>query len=315
MNYIFSLAWRYSNLVLQSTRFVPFFFCSLASILVATGLAYHDLHGWQDLNGLVLVVCLLCIGIFQGIVTHSFDNDANWEKGSDTKSVGIKSGQCQATFHNPLSYLQLFWIGLLGIVITIGFGVYLSLTYSEFTWFFLLVGLWSCISYSCKPFYFAYKPLIGNLFSAFPALVICSTGTFYLLTGTVTLHAWVCSVLQALLCVAWLMQRRLAEILTEPTSSVQSGLPAPVWNSQRRGYLFLRIVSTSCFLLSCFMSVAAIYILSSIFLISLGICFLGILLSLQTSSANTNGTKKIEKQMAFLTLLHAVTLTVAFNTL
>ncbi|BCJ87464.1 prenyltransferase [Effusibacillus dendaii] len=288
-------------------RIVPVLSWSFCAILLSVGFAIHDRHGLGSLPW--IAICLLLLGALtlQGIVAHALNDRTDWRSGTDQKSPGILSGGSKVIRKGFYSETQLLVVGILGILLAIGLGVYLQSLTAHSVWIFILVGIWSAWSYSSYPFRLSYYPFLGEWLAAFPAMAACTLGTYYILTGSVSVPVIWAAIIHSLLCVGWLMQHHTSDIDAD-WEAVPQKITTVAWIASRVGKSAVPNLTASYFLLATFVSILATLAVHKIFILSVLCSLLGASSARQTNPFNIANITFNQVKMILLTLIHALLL-------
>ncbi|WP_148417176.1 prenyltransferase [Oceanobacillus jeddahense] len=192
-------------------RLVAVVFSSVAAILstVLPLLFYTDLSAGAVMAvASVLLIGAVCI---HGMLTHTLNDIADFQSGTDQYSPGILSGGSKVLQTGAMSVGMLkqlgIWMTVTLLVIAIVFA-FLGLT--EFA-VLTVVGIWGAVSYSLKPFQFAYYPFVGEWLSLFPTMLILGIAAPWILLGQVPVWTWQNALINAIWCMAWVMVHHIPD--------------------------------------------------------------------------------------------------------
>ncbi|MFD1412699.1 prenyltransferase [Oceanobacillus jeddahense] len=192
-------------------RLVAVVFSSVAAILstVLPLLFYTDLSAGAVMAvASVLLIGAVCI---HGMLTHTLNDIADFQSGTDQYSPGILSGGSKVLQTGAMSVGMLkqlgIWMTVTLLVIAIVFA-FLGLT--EFA-ILTVVGIWGAVSYSLKPFQFAYYPFVGEWLSLFPTMLILGIAAPWVLLGQVPVWTWQNALINAIWCMAWVMVHHIPD--------------------------------------------------------------------------------------------------------
>ncbi|WP_018131389.1 prenyltransferase [Effusibacillus pohliae] len=288
-------------------RIVPVVSWSWCAIILSIGFAAHDLNGFASLSWNVIGVILAGALLLQGIVAHAFNDRTDWRSGTDRNSPGILSGGSKVIPKQLYSERQLLFIGAAGLLAAAGLGKYLSALTSNFVWIYILIGMWAAVTYTVPPFRLAYSPLAGEWLAAFPAMVACALGTYYVLTGSLSTPVVWAAAIHSLLCVAWLMQHHLSDIDADleatPRKMTTVAYVAARWGKQAAPY-----VAAAYFLLAAFVSFLATLAVHPIFLFSVFCSLMGAAAAWNTNPFNIGNITFNQLRMIAVTILHTLLL-------
>lgn len=288
-------------------RFVPVISWSFCAIVLSVGFAAHELKSFTSLPWSIIGILLLGSLLLQGVAAHAFNDRTDWRSGTDQKSPGILSGGSKVIAKGFYTERQLIGIGIVGLVAAAGLGIYLTHLTSNLVWIFIAVGIWSAISYTVSPIRLAYYPLLGEWFAAFPAMVSCTLGTYYVLTGTLSRPIIVASLIHGLLCVAWLMQHHLCDVDAD-LEAIPRKVTTVAFVAARWGKHLTPNVAATYFLLAAFISIIATLAVHKIFIFSVFCSLMGALAAWNTNPYNVGNITFNQIKMILLTVLHTLLL-------
>lgn len=288
-------------------RIIPVLSWSFSAILLSIGFALHDLQTFSNRHWLIIMVLFLGTLSLQGIVAHAFNDRTDWRSNTDRYSKGVLSGGSKVIPKGYMTERQLLITGLIGILFAGVLGWYLSSETSKYVWIFVSVGIWSAISYTSYPFRFSYVPFLGEWIAAFPAMVACTLGTYYELTGSISLPVFWAGIIHSLLCVSWLMQHHLSDIdsdlLATPKKLTTVALFAERWGKETS-----RHVVSVYFLLATFVSIIATLSVHHLFLVSVISSLIGAVLAWNTNPYNIANITFNQVRMILVTIVHSIIL-------
>lgn len=193
-------------------RFVPVLSWSFCAIILGASLVLKD-QGWSHLNYWHLALIFLSALLLQGIIAHAYNDIKDWISGTDQHSPGILSGGSRVIPRLLFNLDELASVAFIGIVAVIAIALYFVVVIGVEVLVFLLVGLWAAVAYSCAPLHLAYRPWVGEWLCAWPAMIACTVGTSYVLSGG---HWYIASFLlgmvHATFSVTWLMMHHIPDI-------------------------------------------------------------------------------------------------------
>lgn len=150
--------------------------------------------------------------IIHGALTHLFNDYADYLSGTDAHSPAILSGGSRVIQKKMLSpYL----VHQFAIHLTISlFIVALVFTMTSYVTLALLIliGIWAAYSYSMPPLRFSYRPFIGEGLSLFPAMFFLGLAIPWLLLDTIPLWAYQNAIINAFICMAWVMVHHIPDV-------------------------------------------------------------------------------------------------------
>ncbi|MCX7571897.1 hypothetical protein OS242_18295 [Tumebacillus sp. DT12] len=276
-------------------RVVPVFSWSLSALAISVGFAVHDLRSASAVDWMMFGVLLLSVLLLQGVIQSVQEHKASGKSGSKAETARVKK---------TLSDRGLFVFGLLGLIGAVSFGIYAAKTASGSFTLFLLVGVWTALSYACHPF--RYLSMLGEWYLAFPAITACTLGTYYILTDAWEPVIGWAAVLHSLLCVAWLMQYHLGDLTTARKAEKQRTTVA--WAARKFGFEAARHVPAAYFLLTVLLGTMATLRVTHIFLLTVVCALLGAFNSWNTNLHDLRNVAGNQMKMITMTVLHAMAL-------
>lgn len=297
-------------------RVVPVFSWSLSALAISVGFAVHDLRSASAVDwmmfGVLFISALLLQGVIQSVQEHKASAKAlvaGSGAGSGAKAgsgTGSGSGAKVEAIRGKktLSDRGLFVFGLIGLIGAVSFGIYAAKTASGSFTLFLLVGVWTALSYACHPF--RYLSMLGEWYLAFPAITACTLGTYYILTDAWEPVIGWAAVLHSLLCVAWLMQYHLGDLSIARKAEKQNTTVA--WAARKFGFEAARHVPAAYFLLTVLLGTMATLRVTHIFLLTVVCALLGAFNSWNTNLHDLRNVAGNQMKMITMTVLHAMAL-------
>lgn len=162
---------------------------------------------------IISVASILLIGtvLIHGMLTHTFNDLADYQSGTDQYSTGILSGGSRVLQTGTMSERMLVQLGIgISIFLLLITAVFAFLGYIEFA-VLTLVGLWGAASYSLKPFQLAYYPFVGEWFSLFPTMLLLGIAAPWILLEQVPIWAWQNALINAIWCMTWVMVHHIPD--------------------------------------------------------------------------------------------------------
>lgn len=192
-------------------RLVAVVFSSVATILstVLPLLFYTDLPAGTVMTiASVLLIGAVCI---HGMLTHTLNDIADYQSGTDQYSPGILSGGSGVLQTGAMSVGMLKQLGTWMILFLLAAAVLFAfLGLIEFA-ALTLIGIWGAVSYSLKPFQFAYYPFAGEWISLFPTMLMIGIAAPWILLEQIPMWAWQNSIINAIWCMAWVMVHHIPD--------------------------------------------------------------------------------------------------------
>jgi 1,4-dihydroxy-2-naphthoate polyprenyltransferase len=205
---------------------------------------------------------------------------------------------------------QLHVLGTVSIVLSICLAALLTYRIGLLVLLFLAIGVWAALAYTCPPLRLAYRPLLGEWLAAWPAMVACTTGTSFLLTGTIPLLSWWAACIHATYSIAWLMQHHIPDISADLTAN-------PVKNTtvaylcEQWGWPYVTIPGAFYFLLVIFLGLYGITLHYG-FAISIMSGILGMILTLTTDPRSISNITRNQMGMIAVSCFHSCLLALSF---
>ncbi len=193
-------------------RVVPLLCWGISSSLVGLGFSYSYNNRLSWLNyGLIFLLIIL----IHGVISHAFNDREDWLSGTDPLSTGVLSGGSKVIAQSFYRLEELSWIARSALLLVLLISTYFWWNFGISVLIFFAVGIWSAITYTCPPLRFSYHPLTGEWLCAFPAVLACTVGTFYVLTGTIYPMVVIGGAIHALLAMGLLMHHHLSDISSD----------------------------------------------------------------------------------------------------
>lgn len=249
------------------------------------------------------VFALLAVILLQGIAAHALNDYEDWKSGTDKSSPGVLSGGSgvlRLSLFTPAHLICFYRISLgISLVLT----CYLCYRCANLHLFiFLLVGLWSAIAYTWSPLRLSYRPLLGEWLAAWPAMVACTTGTTYLVMGTIPAISWWAGIIHATISIAWLMQHHLPDIAADLTA-VPVKTTTVAYLCTRWGWRYVTIPSALYFFFVVVFGFMALPLHNG-FVLSILAGLLGMILALITDPRNLPDVTRKQLGMMTVSCLH-----------
>ncbi|HBC92274.1 MAG TPA: hypothetical protein DCZ10_05045 [Pelotomaculum sp.] len=287
-------------------RMVPVLSWSATSFALGIGPAV----GWStsaQINWWYAALVVLSGLVLHGITAHACNDLVDWRSGTDRVSPGILSGGSGVIKNGLLSERQLMFICLAGLLLPVAAGLYLSSRLGPLVFVFLLTGVWSGLSYTLPPFRLSYRPLLGEWLSAFPTILCCTTGSFFILTGHMTIEVASAGIIHGFFSLGWLMQHHLPDMDADLSASPPK-VTTPAFLSRRWGPGSARLVPAGYCALAALAGLWAGISIDPVFLIVLPFAAFCIYLAAATDPRNVASITIREKKMVLLTSGHAALL-------
>lgn len=247
--------------------------------------------------------------ILHGITAHACNDLEDWRSGTDRESPGIISGGSGVIKCGLLSERQLMFVCLAGLLLPFGISLYLSSQRGPLVFVFLLVGTWSGLAYTLPPFRLSYRPFLGEWLSAFPTILCCTAGSFFIMTGYLSGKVLVAGFIHGFFSLGWLMQHHLPDIAADLSASPPK-VTTPAFFSLRWGTGSACLVPALYFFLANLAGLWAGLYIDPIFLIALLPATFCIYLAFTTAPFNVENITMRERIMVLITAGHATVLAI-----
>lgn len=294
-------------------RFAPVIAWSLSAFLISVGVAVHDLHSAWRLDWRMLVLVLAAAFLWQSVAVQAWRRQARWRsEGTVVRLIMQDNRLPRRHFNNnahrsrPTTWSkspQMLWLTLSGLLATVSLGIYAAKSLTGSVWLCALIGAWWTLSYICHPL--RGVPLLFEWLAAFPAMLACTLGTYFLLTETwEPVIAWA-AVLHSLLCVAWLMQVQLKEVTRGRWTRRRTTV---AFVAKKWGLPATRHLAASYFLLAAFVGTLATLRVSHVFFFTVLCALLGAFSAWNTHLERRQNIIDNQIKTVILTLLHGLML-------
>ncbi|KAB8126158.1 prenyltransferase [Gracilibacillus oryzae] len=286
-------------------RLVAVLFSSVAMILsMLLPLIFYYQISLITLFGTTSVLLAGAI-LIHGLLTHVLNDIADHQSGTDQYSPGILSGGSRVIQTNTMTVPRLKQIGtLMSIFLILMAFLFTVFGYLEFA-ILTLVGIWGAVSYSVKPFQFAYIPFIGEWFSLFPTMLAISIALPWIMLESIPVWAWQNALVNTVWCMAWVMVHHIPDRHADQRANPMKRTSV-VWAVERMGskgakfpvLLYFMITGLLIIWIAFTRPVAAIGV--SIILVY------AILIVLRVNGENVEEITAVEKKLLFLALAIAI---------
>src|SRR5699024_3275892 len=195
------------------TRILAVAFSSFVTILstsIPLILYYPELN-----NGTVLLLIgVLLLGSFltHGLLTHIVNDLADFKSGTDEHSPGVLSGGSRVIQTRQFTYRQLKLFGIVLSAVMMSAAILFFISGHIELGILTVIGIWGALSYSIKPFIFAYRPFAGEWLSLFPSMLFLGLAAPWIMLDVIPLWAWFNAVVNAVWCMAWVMVHHMPDI-------------------------------------------------------------------------------------------------------
>ncbi len=292
-------------------RWLPVLSWSVSAFAVAVGFSANAL-GLGRINWFHVLLILGAGVLFQGFTAHAFNDWEDWRSGTDQISPGILSGGTKVIPRGVFTLQTLIWIGTTTLLMGLGIGIYFVKVSGPLIWLFIATGVWAAVGYTMPPLRLAYRPFLGEWAGAWPAMVACTAGAYYILTGSLARPVLLAGAIQATFCVGWLMQHHLpdieADLLASPPKVTTVALIRRRWGAKNT-----RWAAAAYFAAAGLMGLAGGLTGEPVFLSSTVLSVPGVILALRTNPSSVPDITEKQLAMMGLTIVHAVLLAVLVN--
>lgn len=237
--------------LLRLMRMMPVIASTICSFALGVGLALGTI-GPESLNlrNLRYVTLIVVAGLtLHSITGHAYNDLQDWRSGTDKFSPGILSGGAGVIEDGLLDERKLLLAALVGILPPVLASLYFISLRGYYILFFLLIGIWASLAYSIPPLRLSYRPLLGEWLALFPGFLACSTGSFYILTGSLNWQIVTAGTIHGLLTLGWIMQHHLPDIGAD-LKAIPPKLTTPAFVFKKWGMGVVRLVPVAYFILA-----------------------------------------------------------------
>lgn len=185
---------------------------------------------------LTAIFILLAIGAFliHGLLTHAFNDYADYLSGTDEHSPAILSGGSRVLQTNAMSLKSLWLVGKWLTIALMGIAVLCFILGYIKVGVLLLIGVWAAASYSLPPLSLSYKPFLGEWLSLFPSIFLLGLGGAWLALGTIPEWALQNAFINAMICLAWVMVHHIPDREADMQASPEKRTTV-VWFTRKFG--------------------------------------------------------------------------------
>ncbi|RKD33906.1 hypothetical protein BET03_08235 [Thermohalobacter berrensis] len=285
-------------------RMVPVIGWCMTSSLLALAFAIGNI----DINYIVIInfiLAMLILIILHGIVSHSINDKYDWISYTDQKTRGILSGGSKVLKKGLLTIRDLDKLAIIGIISSLLIATFFVLKFGFLVFIGILIGIWSAVTYSLPPFRFSYKPFLGEWFCAFPALVTATNAVYYILTGRISFVSILISLINAFLCIGWLMHHHISDIEGD-MRAFPIKKTTVLFTVLNFGREYAVVVPIVYYIFSLLLSFAGLFYISKAFLIPAIISLTCIILEGTTNTLDIDDITKKENYMSFLVIINPI---------
>src|SRR5699024_9152138 len=205
MTRILSEGWGILRLIAVVSSSVTAVLSSLLPLLLYTS------HSPVTLFYLFLFLCGGAI-VVHGLLTHLFNDYADFLSGTDEHSPAILSGGSRVIQKGILKPEVVWRLGRLLAILLLMAAVLLAIIGHGKISLLILVGVWAAASYSLSPFRLSYRPFLGEWLSLFPSMFLLGLAGPWLIMDVIPLWAVQNALINALVCMAWVMVHHIPDL-------------------------------------------------------------------------------------------------------
>lgn len=187
--------------------------------IVVSMSTYIPLWFYYDVSSLTLlaIFVVLIIGIFfiQGILTHAYNDLADFQSGTDQLSPAMLSGGSRVLIEEQISHSALRLIAIVTTFI-VAFLFILAVGSEAYRLAVLIaVGWFTAFSYSVKPFSFGYRPFVAEVFALLPSIFMLTIAAPWLALGEIPMWAVQNGIVNGLWFIAWVQVSAIQDIYSD----------------------------------------------------------------------------------------------------
>ncbi len=175
--------------------------------IVVSMSTYISLLIYYDVPALTMVTIFaaLLIGIFliQGILTHAYNDLADFKSGTDQLSPAMLSGGSRVLIEDQISHTALKYITIVTTFIVAFLFILAIGSGANRLAVLLAIGWFTAFSYSVQPFSFSYRPFIAEVFSLFPSIFMLTIAAPWLALGEIPVWAVQNGIVNGLWFIGW----------------------------------------------------------------------------------------------------------------
>lgn len=292
------------------TRFLPTLSWGVSAALIGLAFALPRL-GRGGVDWLSFILVQINIVLLHGVASHAINDLVDWSSGTDKLSPGFYSGGSKVIKNLFLQEKELVTITgvsiLLGLLIT----AYLTAKHGWVIILFLLIALWSAISYSQPPFRLSYLPLAGEWLAAFPAVAATTYIGFFVLTGSLTVPVIIAGATHALLAIGLLMVHHITDIRADLMANPPK-VTSVAFVAEKFGRKRCSLVAAFYFFLAVSLSLWAI-VIQPVLVVSAFFALACFLITLKVNPDSVPDVTRRESLIFGLVIAHPLTYLLALN--
>lgn len=174
-----------------------------------------------------------------GMLTHLLNDYGDYLSGTDARSPAILSGGSRVIQKDVMSPQTVWKLGKWLAIFLLVIAVVMAIIDQSKLAILIIVGVWAAVSYSLPPLRLSYRPFLGEWLSLFPAIFFLGLAGPWLLFETIPLWAVQNAVINALVCMAWVMVHHIPDIDADRMANPIKRTTV-VWYANRYGLNFAR---------------------------------------------------------------------------
>src|SRR5699024_21196 len=264
-------------------------------------------------NGTVLLLIgVLLLGSFltHGLLTHIVNDLADFKSGTDEHSQGVLSGGSRVIQTRQFTYRQLKLFGIVLSAVMMSAAILFFISGHIELGILTVIGIWGALSYSIKPFIFAYRPFAGEWLSLFPSMLFLGLAAPWIMLDVIPLWAWFNAVVNAVWCMAWVMVHHMPDIDADqrarPVKRTTVRYAANKWGrraAHRPAVTYLTVVAVLAVIMTSTRELAG--------LVTLILSIVTILMLFDMKNSDVGAVRSVEKKMLIMAAVTAIFLGLA----
>lgn len=185
---------------------------------------------------MLTIFAALLIGIFliQGILTHAYNDLADFKSGTDQLSPAMLSGGSRVLIEEQISHTALKYITIVTTFIVAFLFILAIGSGANRLAVLLAIGWFTAFSYSVQPFSFAYRPFIAEVFSLFPSIFMLTIAAPWLALGEIPVWAVQNGIVNGLWFIGWVQISAIQDIYSDSQATPKKRTTA-VYMTERFG--------------------------------------------------------------------------------
>src|SRR5690625_2641238 len=273
---------------------------SLLPLFLYSSLSNHYL------SSMLIFLSLGAITI-HGMLTHLLNDYVDDLSGTDARSPAILSGGSRVIQKGVIRPQAVWKIGKWLTIILLAIAVLMSMVGQVKLTILIIIGVWAAVSYSLPPLRLSYHPFLGEWLSLFPAIFFLGLAGPWLVLETIPLWAVQNAVINALVCMAWVMVHHIPDVDADRMATPIKQTTV-VWFVNRFGLSF---ASCPALLYMAMAGLFAVWLFSERFLASLiviGILLFAFTLVMKMDVKNNQQVSNYEKILLLIAIMIAIVL-------